>query len=119
MELELSKKIFKLEDYLDKKAMEQEVKEFIKELKHQFPLAIVTKEFCNGKNVLVRATQMNHLQNKRVSEKDEQELEKEEVRIKEKGINGLGENVHREKSPQKTEERELEHGGSQRERGGR
>ena len=45
----------------------------------------------------------------------ENELEKEEVRIKEKGINGIGENVYRDK----TKERAREHGGHERERGAR
>ena len=42
---------------------------------------------------------------------NKEELEKEEVRIKERGINGLGENLYREK--------DTEHnGGNERERGG-
>ena len=46
------------------------------------------------------------------------ELEKEEVRIKERGINGLGENVYREKSNGRS--RGFGHdGGNERERGGR
>ena len=48
----------------------------------------------------------------------QEELEKEEVRIKERGINGLGEKVYREKSNGRS--RDFSHdGGNERERGGR
>lgn len=53
-------------------------------------------------------------------EDKENELEQEEVRIKEKGINGLGENVDRIIKNGKLREKEIGHsGGSERERGGR
>jgi len=122
MELELAKKIFMLENYDNKENMEKDIKKYITDLRNQFPSAVVTKEFYNGRNILVRATRINNIQNYRNIENDKDELEKEEVRIKEKGINGLGENVYREIPHGKTRERERElghNGGSERERGGR
>lgn len=89
-------------------------------LKNNYPLAVVTREFYKGNGVLVRATQINnkHIENKK--EDRENELEQEEVRIKEKGINGLGENVDRTIENGKSREKEIGHnGGSERERGGR
>lgn len=102
MERELASKIFILEDYNSKENMEEQIKEYVNILKIKFPFAIITKEFYKGNNILVRATQINNYMKK--SDKDE--LEREEVRIKEKGINGLGENVYRDR-------------GNERERGSR
>ena len=70
----------------------QDKKEYIYMLRERFPDAIITREFYKGSNVLVRATEINT--NKQ--EKNKDELEREEVRIKEKGINGLGKNVYRD-----------------------
>lgn len=102
MERELASKIFILEDYNSKENMEEQIKEFIHMLRIKFPFATITKEFYKGNNILVRATQINnHIKNN-----DKDELEREEIRIKEKGINGLGENVYRDR-------------GNERERGSR
>ena len=113
MEREIESKIFYLNKYQSKKDMEIEIKEYIKKLKFRYPESIVTKEFYEGTNILVRATIVNNNNyNKEMKTENNLELgEKEEVRIKEKGINGLGENVDRI--------RENNHGGSERERGGR
>ncbi len=113
MEQELASKIFLLKDYCNKNDMEENIKEYIKKLKTDFPSAIVTREFYKGNNVLVRATKISYNLNKKeyYFEKEE-ELEKEEVRIKERGINGLGENVYRERDT-------AHNGGNGRERGGR
>lgn len=113
MEREIESKIFYLNKYQSKKDMEIEIKEYIKKLKFRYPESIVTKEFYEGTNILVRATIINNNNyNKEMKKENNLELgEKEEVRIKEKGINGLGENVDRT--------RENNHGGSERERGGR
>lgn len=113
MEKQLAEKIFILDDYTSKETMEKHIKEYINQLKADFPSAIVTREFYKGNGVLVRATQINYNINKKdyYIEK-ESELEKEEVRIKERGINGLGENVYREKDAG-------HNGGNERERGGR
>lgn len=113
MEKQLASKIFILGDYTSKENMEEHIKEYINQLKANFPSSIVTREFYKGNSVLVRATQINSNLNKKehyLEKKDE--LEKEEVRIKERGINGLGENVYREKDTG-------HNGGNERERGGR
>ena len=122
MERELESKIFSLNDFIDKYDMEENIKNYIDLLKKEYPNAVVTREFYKGNSVLVRATQVNFNSNMRSANLERDELEKEEVRIKEKGINGLGENVYREKSHGKTNERELgigHNGGNERERGGR
>ena len=111
MEKQLASKIFILDDYNSKENMEEHIKEYINKLKIDFPLAIVTREFYKENGVLVRATQINSNFNKKEHHL-EKELEKEEVRIKERGINGLGENVYREKDTG-------HNGGNERERGGR
>ena len=113
MEKQLASKLFILDDYNSKENMEEHIKEYINKLKIDFPTAIVTREFYKKNGVLVRATQINYDLNKKGHYIErEDELEKEEVRIKERGINGLGENVYREK--------DTEHnGGNERERGGR
>ena len=79
-------------------------------MKNEYPSAIVTREFFKGKNILVRATQISQLQKNKKELEMENELEKEEVRIKEKGINGIGENTQRNLR---------ERGGHERERGAR
>lgn len=93
MERELESKIFMLEEYNSKENMEEHIKKYMYMLKNKYPEAIITREFYKGRNILVRATETNI--NKRNKNKDE--LEREEVRIKERGINGLGENVYRDK----------------------
>ncbi len=114
MEKELESKTFILEEYNSKENMEEHIKEYIYMLKNKFPEAIITKEFYKGNNILVRATEINS----NVKNNDEDELEREEVKIKEKGINGLGENVYREKSNGRS--RGFGHnGGNERQRGGR
>lgn len=92
MERELASKIFILEDYNSKENMEEQIKEYIYILRIKYPSATITREFYKGNNILVRATEINNYMKKR----DKDELEREEVRIKEKGINGLGENVYRD-----------------------
>ena len=109
MEKQLASKIFILGDYTSKENMEEHIKEYINQLKANFPSSIVTREFYKGNSVLVRTTQINSNFNKKEHHL-EKELEKEEVRIKEKGINGLGENVYREKDTR-------HNGGNERERG--
>ena len=120
MENELEQKIFVLTDYIDKLDMEEHIKSYVKTLKENYPMAIVTREFYKGKNVLVRATQIN---NRRIeNKKEEQEKEKEQgkERIKERGINGTRENGGRTRGNVKSRENEIGHsGGNGRERGGR
>lgn len=112
MEKQLASKIFILDDYNSKENMEEHIKEYINKLKIDFPSAIVTREFYKGNGVLVRATQINYDLNKKDHYIErEDELEKEEVRIKERGINGLGENVYREKDTGYNGENERERGG--------
>ena len=119
MERELASKIFILKDYNSKENMEKDIKKYINKLKESYPFSVVTREFYKRNNVLVRATQnSSNLQSIKKDIKEQKELEKEEIRIKEKGINGLGENIYRERSNNRS--REIEHsGGNERERGGR
>ena len=115
MEKELASKIFLLQAYTSKENMEEHIKEYIKSLKNEYPSAIVTREFYKGKNILVKATQISQIQKNKKEPEKENEIEKEEVRIKEKGINGIGENAYREINQRKARE----HGGNERERGAR
>lgn len=93
MEKELEFKIFIFQDYLNKEEMENDIKQYMSKLKNNYPSAIITKKFYKGRNVLVRVTKLTSPSIKKDNLEKEYELEKEEVRIKEKGINGLGENV--------------------------
>lgn len=74
MEKELASKIFMVNDYASKNNMEEQIKEYIRKLKIEYPTAIVTKEFYKGENILVRATEVyNKLQSKK--KENEKELE--------------------------------------------
>lgn len=119
MEIELAKKIFSVDDYSDKSNMEEHIKKYVSNLKKLYPTAIITKEFYRGNSILVRATQINFKNTNKdnISERQE-ELEKEEVQIRERGINGLGENVCRKVKNGKGREVEHNRGGNGRERGG-
>lgn len=92
MEKELETKVFLVQNYTSKEDMEKDIKEYMSKLKNRYPLAIVTREFYKGKNILVRATKITAQSIKKDNIEKDYKLEKEEVRIKEKGINGLGEN---------------------------
>lgn len=93
MEREIASKIFILEEYTSKENMEEHIKEYIYMLKEKYSNATITREFYKGSNVLVRAT---HTDIKKL-DNNKDELEREDVRIKEKGINGLGKNVYRDR----------------------
>lgn len=95
MEKELEAKVFLVQNYTSKEDMEKDIKEYIIRLKNSYPFAIVTREFYKGKNILVRATKINVPSIKKDNIEKDYNIEKEEVRIKEKGINGLGQNVKR------------------------
>ena len=74
MENELASKIFMVNDYASKNNMEEQIKEYIRKLKIEYPTAIVTKEFYKGENILVRATEVyNKLQSKK--KENEKEVE--------------------------------------------
>lgn len=75
MEKELASKIFMVNDYASKNNMEEQIKEYIRKLKNEYPTAIVTKEFYKGENILVRATEVY---NKPQSKKKEKEKELED-----------------------------------------
>lgn len=75
MEKELASKIFMVNDYASKNNMEEQIKEYIRKLKIEYPTAIVTKEFYKGENILVRATEVY---NKPQSKKKENEKEIED-----------------------------------------
>lgn len=115
MERELESKIFSLMDFESKEQMEISVKDYMNKMRKLYPNAIVTKEFFKGNNVLVRVVEINSNIKK---EKEEEKQLYIEGRIKELGINGIGENVNREKTNGKS--REYNHSlGGERERGGR
>ena len=75
MENELASKIFMVNDYASKNNMEEQIKEYIRKLKIEYPTAIVTKEFYKGENIFVRATEVY---NKPQSKKKENEKEIED-----------------------------------------
>ena len=75
MEKELASKIFMVNDYASKNNMEEQIKEYIRKLKIEYPTAIVTKEFYKGENILVRATEVY---NKPQSKKKENEKDLED-----------------------------------------
>ena len=105
METELEQKIFLKKDYNNKKEMEKDIKDYMDKLKSNYPNAIVTKEFYREEGILVRATEVNsHIKNESLERV--LELQQEESRIVEIGINGIGENVDRQLKHRGTEERE-------------
>lgn len=84
MERELEHKIFWENDYINKNDMEKEIKEYISDLKSKYPLAIVTREFHKGKNVLVRATEIKSKNNLNKQDKDK-EIEIDDWYIRQRG----------------------------------
>lgn len=84
MERELEHKIFWENDYINKNDMETEIKEYISDLKSKYPLAIVTREFHKGKNVLVRATEIKSKNNLKKQDKDK-EIEIDDWYIRQRG----------------------------------
>ena len=82
MEKELESKIFYIQDYDGSKSLKLEVNKYIKVLKEKYTDCIVTKEFFNGKNILVRCVKVNFEQNKTIkSELNGKERYKEERTI--------------------------------------
>lgn len=84
MERELEYQIFFENDYINKNDMEKEIKEYISALKSKYPLAIVTREFHKGKNVLVRATEIKSKNNLKKQDKDK-EIEIDDWYIRQRG----------------------------------
>ena len=84
MERELEHKIFWENDYINKNDMEKEIKEYISDLKSKYSLAIVTREFHKGKNVLVRATEIKSKNNLKKQDKDK-EIEIDDWYIRQRG----------------------------------
>lgn len=84
MERELEHKIFWENDYINKNDMEKEIIEYISDLKSKYPLAIVTREFHKGKNVLVRATEIKSKNNLKKQDKDK-EIESDDWYIRQRG----------------------------------
>ena len=58
MGIEIERKIFSIEKYSDKEEMEEEIKKYIKQMEEMYPYAVVTREFFDGKNILVRTAEM-------------------------------------------------------------
>lgn len=84
MEKELECKIFFENNYLNKNDMEREIKEYISDLKSKYPLAIVTREFHKGKNVLVRATEIKSRNNLKEQDRNK-EIEIDDWYIRQRG----------------------------------
>ena len=109
MEREIESRIFRESEYSTNKEMQDEVEEYMKKMRYSYPRYIVTKEFYKGRNILVKVIKIDTiLKDKYKAEKGKQLEKDEQVRIKERGINGIGENV----------DKTIEHkrGGSERER---
>lgn len=120
MNREIDRKLFLFRDYSNKQDLEKDLKDYIKELKEKYPLADITWKFYKGNGILVLATKTDEIKVKKENTIDENDLEREEeVRIKEKGINGLGENVDRTIKEARAKGREINHSRGERERGGR
>ena len=113
MERELASKVFMVDDYASKNNMEEQIKEYIRKLKNDYPDASITREFYKGKNILIRATEVGEHKIIKNYDLEKEELWKGAGRIIEKGINGIGENVYKDKG--KTKGREHT-GGNGRER---
>ena len=73
MEKEVDSKIFMINDYTSKNNMEEHIKEYIRKLKVEYPTAIITREFYKGENILVRATEINSINNKQNKEKSKED----------------------------------------------
>lgn len=73
MERELEKKIFLLNEFINKDDMEESIKKYIDILKNKYPNAIITREFYKGQNILVRATEISNkaITNKQVNKERE------------------------------------------------
>lgn len=65
MEKELERKIFNVNEYKTKEDMSLDINKYIKEMKRKYENAIVTKEFYDSNNILVRVTNIyNYSKNK-------------------------------------------------------
>lgn len=65
-----------LEAYSNKERMELSIKEYIRNLKQEYPSAVITREFYKECNILVRATIIENMtvekkQNNKEREKDD------------------------------------------------
>ena len=56
---EFERKIFYIEEFKDKEQMEEEIKKYVKIMEERYPYATVTREFYDGRNVLVRVAEMS------------------------------------------------------------
>lgn len=82
MERELERKIYFVEDYCSKENMEEHIKEYIRSLEVKYPNAVVTREFYNGQNVLVRATE---IYNEIYKKQEQKEKELDDWYIRQRG----------------------------------
>ena len=69
MGIEIERKIFSIEKYTDKEKMEEEIKKYIKKMEEMYPYAVVTREFFDGKNILVRIAELGVVEHNREIEK--------------------------------------------------
>lgn len=77
MEEELERKIFYRKDYPDVKKMEADAEKFAKKMRLQYADCLVTKEYVNAVNILVRVTTVRmlyksdrYIERQRVRERD-------------------------------------------------
>ena len=54
---EFERKIFYIEEFKDKEQMEEEIKKYVKIMEERYPYATVTREFYDGRNILVRVAE--------------------------------------------------------------
>ena len=55
---EIERKIFYIEEYENKEKMDEEIQKYIKKMEDMYPYAVVTREYYDGKNILVRIAEM-------------------------------------------------------------
>ena len=84
MEKELDSKIFMTINYMNKNDMKVHIEEYIRKLKNEYPTAIITKEFYNGENILVRAKYQEN-RNKSCNRKQIKEKEIDDWYIRQRG----------------------------------
>lgn len=78
MEEELERKIFYKKDYPDVKKMEADAESFAKKMRLQYSDCLVTKEYVNGVNILVRVTTV------RVLYRSDRYIERQRIRERER-----------------------------------
>ena len=71
-----------INDYACKNNMEEQIKEYIRKLKLEYPTACITREFYKGENILIRATEVY---NEPISKESIKEKEIDDWYIRQRG----------------------------------